>query len=345
MKWLITGGLGFVGINLAKHLYNGGHDVIVLDNFTRLGAEHNLMFASRRMPGLTVVRGDIRNWSDLEHLWAAHAPFDAVVHAAGQVSMIESIADPRLDFEINALGTFQVCEMVRKYSPRAVLVYTSTNKVYGDLTDTRVLEEETRWRFAALEHGIDESRPIRLRGPYSCSKGAGDQYVHDYHAIFGLRTVVLRMSTIYGPRQFATESQGWVSWFIDKSLAGEPFTISGDGKQVRDILHVDDLCRAFELAVHKREAWGGVFNLGGGPLNSLSILELIDILEKKIARALRYQNLPPRPADQKVYLSDTRAFRRATGWQPKIPVPEGIDAQMTWIKECALISVNKPVQP
>jgi CDP-paratose 2-epimerase len=257
----------------------------------------------------------------------AHPDIDVVAHLAGQVSLVASLADPRYDFETNALGTFNVLEGMRRFTPGAVLIYSSTNKVYGDLANLRYGETSTRFVLPDYPLGLPESLPLDLHGCYSCSKGVADQYVRDYHRIFGLKTIALRQSTIYGGSQEATEDQGWVGWFVRMGVEGSRFRISGTGKQVRDLLHVSDLCRCFLTIAGLPEtspAWGEAFNIGGGPDSTLSLLELFSELRSRYGLTLDYSTGPARAADQKVFVSDTTKLRRNLDWKPVISLAEGL---------------------
>ncbi len=272
MKTVITGGAGFIGSNTADALLKDGEAVAVLDNLSRPGSAQNLDWLQARHPNLEFVRVDVRYADDLQAALSAQAPFDALIHLAAQVAVTTSVIDPRLDFEINASGTLNLLEAVRSLKLDPILLFTSTNKVYGEMLGEAVVEEATRYRYASLEHGVPETANLDFHSPYGCSKGTADQYVHDYHRIYGLRTIVFRNSCIYGPRQFGIEDQGWLAWFAIAARMGRPISIYGDGKQVRDILFVEDLVQAMRLAMAKIEVTQGqVYNMGGGPQNSLSV--------------------------------------------------------------------------
>src|SRR5262245_40595332 len=270
-KILVTGGAGFIGSNLVHNLLSAGRHVTVFDALLRKGTEHNLAWLRGQHPNgrFRFVQGDVRDFAALR---AAAADADVIYHLAGQVAVTTSVEDPRTDYEINALGTFNVLEAARLSGRRPTVVFTSTNKVYGGMEDVAVVERTTRYEYRDLPDGVAESRPLDFHSPYGCSKGAADQYVRDYHRIYGLPTVVFRMSCIYGPRQFGNEDQGWVAHFLIAGLTEQPLKIYGDGKQVRDLLFVEDLVRALRLAAKKIDATAGqVFNIGGGPANSLSV--------------------------------------------------------------------------
>ena len=263
---------------------------------------------------------------------------DAVFHLAGQVAMTTSIADPRMDFEVNALGTLNLLEAVRTQTPEAVVIYSSTNKVYGDLEQYQYRETDTRYVCVGRPDGFDEQTPLDFHSPYGCSKGSADQYLRDYHRIFGLKTVVFRHSSMYGGRQFATADQGWIGWFCQMAAETrgghrkEPFTISGNGKQVRDVLHADDMISLyFSTLKHADAAAGQAFNVGGGNENSLSLLELFDLLESEIGQPLAYIKLPPRESDQRVFVADFGMIKRLTGWRPQVSAKHGVLQMLDWV--------------
>lgn len=337
--WIITGGCGFVGSNLAASLLKDGHAVVAFDNLSRVGSSENLAWlrerASRVGAGsFTFVQGDTRSRTDVDDAFERHAPgATAVAHVAGQVAMTTSIERPRHDFEVNALGALNVLEAIRHWCPAAAVLFSSTNKVYGDLRQVRHVETATRWTLPDLPHGIDESAPLEFHSPYGCSKGAADQYFLDYHRIFGLKTVVFRHSSMYGGRQFATYDQGWVGWFVEQVLKGAHFTISGDGKQVRDLLHADDLVACYRAAAARADAIAGrPFNIGGGMESSLSLLELFNALERLTGKRADFVKLPWRASDQKVFVADTRAAGKGFGWQPRVGWPEGLERMVAWVR-------------
>ncbi len=339
-KWLITGGCGFVGSNLAASLLEDGHEVVAFDNLSRVGSAENLRWLQERAarPGagrFTWFPGDTRNRADVDSLFQRHgAGASAVAHVAGQVAMTTSIERPRLDFETNALGALNVLEAVRATCPAAAVLFSSTNKVYGDLRQFRHEEAATRWTLPDLPHGLDEAVALEFHSPYGCSKGAADQYFLDYHRIFGLKTVVFRHSSMYGGRQFATYDQGWVGWFVEQVLSGARFTISGDGKQVRDLLHADDLVTCYRQAAARIDACAGrPFNIGGGMASSLSLLELFAALERITGKKADFERLPWRASDQKVFVADTRAAAAAFGWAPRVGCDEGLRRMVEWVRE------------
>ncbi|MDH6595011.1 CDP-paratose 2-epimerase [Variovorax sp. TBS-050B] len=332
---LITGGAGFVGANLAHRLLSEGQRVLVLDNLSRPGVERNLAWLEQNHPtGLDVMVADIRDAAAVER---AVARAGHVFHFAAQVAVTTSLVDPREDFAINALGTLNVLEAARAQPvPPSVLV-TSTNKVYGGLEDVGLKLEDQRYRPVAADiaaHGISEARPLDFHSPYGCSKGTADQYVHDYARSYGMKTVVFRMSCIYGQRQFGTEDQGWVAHFLLRALDGEPITLFGDGKQVRDILFVDDLVDAFVLAQHHIDKLAGsAFNIGGGPRNVISLLDLLDQIERLDGRRPATAHEDWRTGDQRYYVSDTRRFEAATGWRPAIDARQGVERLYRWLQQ------------
>jgi CDP-paratose 2-epimerase len=342
MNALITGGCGFVGSNLAAHLLNLDHaqKVTVFDNLSRHGASANLewlrtLSTAERNP-IEFVHGDIRNAFDIEAVIKSLQP-DVIFHLAGQVAMTTSMQSPRRDFEINVLGSVNVLEAVRQYTPGTAIVYASSNKVYGNLEHLDLIETETRYTPRALQGGVDESAAIEFHTPYGCSKGAADQYMLDYARGFGLNTVVFRHSTIYGGRQFATYDQGWVGWFCRQAIESKanpsrpPFTVSGDGKQVRDLLHVSDAVRCYVAAFQNiHAARGHAFNIGGGIENSMSLLELLQYLEKRFEIQLNYTHLPWRQSDQKFFVADNSKAGRLIHWTPKTSKEQGIEDTLSW---------------
>jgi CDP-paratose 2-epimerase len=329
---VVTGGAGFIGVNLADALLRDGEQVVVLDNFSRIGTRDNIRWLQERHADVEVVEADIRASQD--QLEGAVAKADAVHHFAGQVAVTASLADPRTDFEINALGTLNVLEAVRKSNPDAIVVFASTNKVYGGLEALPVVEQESRYGFGEGLAGVSEEQPLDFHSPYACSKGAGDQYVRDYARVFGLRTVVLRQSCIYGPRQFGVEDQGWLAWFAIAALLRKPITIYGNGKQVRDVLHVDDLAGLIRRAVAEIDRTRGeVYNVGGGPSQSLSLLEALAVLEDELGTKIDVTFTEPRTGDQRIYVSDIGKAAAELGWEPAIGVPEGLKELTRWIAE------------
>ncbi len=336
MKLLITGGCGFLGSNLASDALARGDELLVFDNLYRNGSRENLAWLQTQGK-FTFEHGDIRNQNDITRVIQAFKP-DAIFHLAGQVAMTTSIANPRMDFEVNVMGTHNLLEAVRQHAPNATVVYSSTNKVYGDLEQYTYVETESRYQCVELPNGINEQTQLSFHSPYGCSKGAADQYMLDYARIFGLKTVVFRHSSMYGGRQFATYDQGWVGWFCQKAIeAGKdknaiPFTISGNGKQVRDVLHADDMKRLYMAAVnHIDSAKGQAFNVGGGFENSLSLLELFALLEQIAGVKLNYTQLPVRESDQRVFVSDLGKAKQLLNWQPVVSAQEGVARMVEWV--------------
>jgi CDP-paratose 2-epimerase len=332
---LITGGAGFVGANLAHRLLTQKQPVLILDNLSRAGVERNLAWLRELHPeGLEIVIADVR---DADAVARAVARVRRVFHFAAQVAVTTSLVDPREDFDINARGTLNVLEAIRAQPQPPSIVMTSTNKVYGGLDDIALELRGRRYAPVAPEiaaHGVSETRPLDFHSPYGCSKGTADQYVHDYARSYGLKTVVFRMSCIYGQRQFGTEDQGWVAHFLLRALDGAPITLFGDGRQVRDILYVDDLVEAFMLADrHVDRLSGQAFNIGGGPGNVISLLELLDRIEALDGTRPQTDFQDWRTGDQRYYVSDTRSFQRATGWQPRVSAAQGIERLYRWLRE------------
>ena len=334
MRWFVTGGAGFIGANTTLRLLEQGHEVLIYDNLSRPGSEKNLAWLRERRAEFGFVRADIRDAGALRQALADHAPYDAVLHFAAQVAVTTSVTDPRLDFEINALGTFNLLEAVRELALDPVLLFTSTNKVYGALPQYSVVEQGPRYALAGLPNGVSEATPLDFYSPYGCSKGAADQYVRDYHRIYGLRSVVFRNSCIYGTRQFGIEDQGWLAWLVIAAVLGKPITIYGDGRQVRDVLFVDDLVEAMLRAVERPSVVAGqVYNLGGGPENSLSVwTEFGPMLERILGRTVSVGHEDWRPGDQKVYISDISKVSRDLNWRPKIGVEEGVHKLVEWVE-------------
>lgn len=330
---LITGGCGFIGCNLADRLAARGDRVLVLDNLARTGVRENAQWLkSRHGERVTITVADIR-----EPIPVIDAVREAraVLHLAAQVAVTDSMADPAGDFEINARGTLNVLEAVRLHNSTAPVIFASTNKVYGRLIDDNEITLSGR-RYtpnsSVLADGISENAALDFYSPYGCSKGTADQYVHDYARVFGLRTVVLRMSCIYGPRQFGTEDQGWIAHFLLSAIRGNPLTIYGDGHQVRDALHVADAANAWLAALdHIAMVRGRVFNLGGGPANAISLMELIDRITDLTGRKLAYRFADWRPGDQPWYVTDTRALSAAIGWTPQLSIGDGLRSLHGWL--------------
>ena len=342
MKYLITGGCGFLGSNLADEVLKRNEELLVIDNLSRLGSETNFEWLKQKGQ-FSFHKLDIRNATPLEKIVDDYKP-DVIFHLAGQVAMTTSLSNPELDFQTNVVGGHNVLEAARKKAPEAIITYSSTNKVYGDLEYVSYLEQPKRYEALDHENGFDEETGLDFQSPYGCSKGAIDQYMLDYARMFKLRTVVFRHSSIFGGRQFSTYDQGWIGWFVKQALdqkndtAKEAFTISGNGKQVRDVLFSTDLVRCYfnavkEIREDKGKSIGQAFNIGGGMENSLSLLELFDYLEEYIDVKLNYSRLPWRCSDQKVFVADIRKASKHFGWAPKISKEEGLRHMIEWVRE------------
>lgn len=333
MTTLVTGGAGFIGSNLVHRLITMGEKVRILDNLARPGVDRNIRWLEENHGrSFELVVADVRQ---REVVRGALEGVDHVFHLAAQVAVTTSIADPSFDFDVNAAGTLVLLEMMRARKSPPSLLYTSTNKVYGALDDVELTQTATRYLpvdSTIARSGISEARPLSFHSPYGCSKGTADQYVLDYAHTFGLRAVVFRMSCIYGQRQFGNEDQGWVAHFLIRALRGEPITIYGDGRQVRDILFIDDLVDALVKAKASiGELSGQVFNVGGGPDHTISLVELVDEVERRSRRRPRLSFADWRRADQRWYVSDARALGRATGWGAKTSTAEGIERLFEWV--------------
>ena len=336
MKYMITGGCGFLGSNIAAEVLRRGDSLVVYDNLSRVGGEKNLEWL-RGIAPFAFFQENTNDFATLSRVIRDERP-DVIYHLAGQVAMTTSIANPRLDFETNVLGSFNVLEAVRQFSPETAVIYSSTNKVYGDFE--YFTYDETPTRYVCREHpnGFDESVGLDFHSPYGCSKGAADQYMLDYARIFHLNTAVFRHSSMYGARQFGTFDQGWISWFVQKAVETQrdpatTFTISGNGKQVRDVLHAQDMVRLYLAAAEKIGAVRGqVFNIGGGIGNSLSLLELFAFLEAELGVKLNYTKLPPRESDQKVFVADISRATALLDWKPVVSKEEGILKMIDWVR-------------
>lgn len=338
MKLLITGGCGFLGSNLASDAIQRGDEVVIFDSLYRSGSRENLSWLQSQ-GGFKFEHGDIRNQNDITRIVQSYKP-DVIFHLAGQVAMTTSIANPRMDFEVNVMGTHNLLEAVRLHAPDATVVYSSTNKVYGDLEQFAYRETASRYECIDKPKGFDETTQLDFHSPYGCSKGAADQYMLDYARIFGLNTVVFRHSSMYGGRQFATYDQGWVGWFCQKACevksgkTDSPFTISGTGKQVRDVLHADDMKTLYMSAVNNIEvARGQAFNVGGGIANSLSLIELFSLLNEINDIELLYSNLPVRESDQRVFVADIDKAYNMLGWKPEVSARDGVTRMVGWVSQ------------
>jgi len=332
-KILITGGAGFIGVNLAKSLLaKGNRQVIVYDNLSRKGVENNLRWLrSQKYRNFQFIKGDIRDYKKLKE---AVRGCGEVYHLAAQVAVTKSVEDPIEDFRINAEGALCVLEAVRKVSPKAAVIFASTNKVYGELLHFKLKEGKTRYILTEKKKGVAETENLDFHSPYGCSKGTADQYFRDYYRIYGLKTVVFRQSCIYGEHQYGNEDQGWVAHFIIKSMLGRKISIYGDGKQIRDLLEVSDLIRAYGAAMKKvNKAKGEIYNIGGGAENAFSLLELIFFMEKEMGKKIEYDFSEWRPGDQKVFISDNTKLKKELGWSPSISKERGIRKLIAWIED------------
>lgn len=340
---LITGGAGFIGCNLAHRLLTRGERVIVLDNLSRAGVERNLRWLRETHGG--DIEAEIADIRDVDAVRRAARRARQVFHFAAQVAVTTSLENPAHDFSVNARGTLNLLEALRETDDPAPLVYTSTNKVYGGLEDVRLTASSGRYEPVdddIRRRGISERRRLDFHSPYGCSKGTADQYVTDYARSFGMKTVVFRMSCIYGPHQYGTEDQGWVAHFLIRAIDGRPIILYGDGKQVRDTLFVEDLVDAFLLAQRHMPAISGrAFNIGGGPENTISLLELLDEIEKLHGDRPEVAYQDWRVGDQRYYVSDTTEFTRATGWTPKVDVATGVRRLYEWLSE-SHVMVKRP---
>ncbi len=334
LNYLVTGGAGFIGSNYVHRLLQRGAHVTIYDNLSRAGAPRNLDWLKKDFgeKSFDMQVADVR---DAAFIRTAARQADVIVHLAGQVAVTTSVADPRSDFEANAFGTFNALEAARLSGRDPIFIYASTNKVYGGMEDVAVAEDATRWHYADLVNGCPETQPLDFHSPYGCSKGTGDQYVRDYARIYGLRSVVFRQSCIYGPRQFGIEDQGWLAWMTIAAVTGRRITIYGDGKQVRDVLHVDDLLDAYDAALEKIDiAKGRVYNMGGGARNVLAVWsEFGPLLEKLLGRKIEVARAGWRPGDQRVFYANFSKARNELGWEPKIGLEQGIERLFRWVKE------------
>ena len=334
MKCLVTGGAGFIGCNLVHRLLERGDDVIVVDNLSRKGTRSNLEWL-KQSGSFEFVQADIRDALMIERVFREHDGLDLVVHLAAQVAVTTSVVNPREDFEINAIGTFNVLEGIRKSGQRPLVIYSSTNKVYGGMESVAIEEQATRYAYRDYPMGIPESMVLDFHSPYGCSKGAADQYVRDYSRIYEIPAVVMRQSCIYGWRQFGVEDQGWVAWFVIAAVLGRDITIYGDGKQVRDVLFVEDLVDAYlAAACAKDKVAGRIYNVGGGPEFQMSVwAEFGPMLEALHGKSIPVSRSAWRPGDQPVYVSDIRKVAEELGWRPKTSVKAGVEKLYRWVRD------------
>ena len=331
-NYFVTGGAGFIGVNYVYRLLERGESVTIYDNLSRAGNLLNLKWLRGNFGenSFFLIEGDVR---DYEFLRNSAQDADVIVHLAAQVAVTTSVSDPRDDFECNALGTFNVMEAARLSVKNPIVLYASTNKVYGGMEDVKIGEADNAYSYSDFPNGIHETFPLDFHSPYGCSKGAGDQYVRDYHRIYGIPTVVFRQSCIYGPRQFGVEDQGWIAWFTIAAETGKPISIYGDGKQVRDVLFVGDLLDAYDVAIENIDTVSGeVFNIGGGIRNMLSVwYKFGPMLEELRGAPIPVKYGDWRPGDQKIYVSDIRKAQRLLNWNPKTSVREGVEKIYYWV--------------
>ena len=331
---LIFGGAGFIGSNWAHWLLrNTDANIHIFDNLSRRGVHYNLESlreACGKSGRLQVTIADVRDPAAVER---AVAPATEIYQFAAQVAVTTSLSDPRHDYEVNLGGTFNILEAARQAGNYPFLLFTSTNKVYGELGMHPLVAEKTRYRFEHIS-GVAENQPLDFHSPYGCSKGAADQYVHDYARMFGIPAVVFRMSCIAGPRQFGNEDQGWVAHFLYSAIQQIPLVIYGDGRQVRDVLCVDDLVCAFDaVRTNISITRGQIYNVGGGIENTTSLLELMSEIEKLTGSPVEYVLDGRRPGDQLVYVTDYAKLHRDTGWKPKLNLPQTLARIEGWWKE------------
>ena len=330
-KILITGGAGFIGSNSALTFARHGWQIYLIDNLSRKGGKINLTNLKKKIK-FKFYNCDIENIKKLSSIINKIKP-QLIIHCAGQVAVTTSVKNPRFDFNSNATGTLNVLESIRLYSKKSKLIFLSTNKVYGDVSNRLIKSNKKRYSFIGKLKNIDENYPLDLHSPYGCSKGAADQYVRDYSRVYGLDTIVLRMSCIYGNMQFGMEDQGWITWLTILSFFNKKIKIFGDGKQVRDVLFVSDLVQLFLKISKTKKNDDNIYNIGGGFNNSISILELIEILNKKLNKKNNYKNYSWRPGDQKIYISNISKVKKSYKWYPKTKVNQGLDTVISWIKE------------
>lgn len=330
---LVTGGAGFIGVNSAIYFAQNGWDVSIVDNLSRRGTDKNLWWLQEKHPNITFQQIDIRDHENISDAVREIKP-DMLLHLAAQVAVTTSYTNPREDFEINALGSFNILESVRLYSPQTFVLYASTNKVYGGMESVPVIRSEDGYVFKDLQLGVKESQPLDFHSPYGCSKGVADQYTIDYARIYDLKTCSFRQSCIYGPRQFGIEDQGWVAWFTIAAELGKPITLYGDGWQTRDVLNVYDLARAYEAAwIHKDQISGQAFNIGGGPFNTLCLRKLLSYLESELGILIQPSFANSRPGDQPVFICDISKAGKMLNWQPAISVQEGVGELIKWVQD------------
>jgi CDP-paratose 2-epimerase len=328
---LITGGAGFIGVNSALFFAKDGWHVSIIDNLSRKGTDNNLSWLQSTVD-IDFHKTDIRDFESISFIIKNIKP-DMLLHLAAQVAVTTSYYNPREDFEINALGSFNVLEAVRLFSPETFVLYASTNKVYGGMESTPVLLKNNGYQYENLHFGVNEKHPLDFHSPYGCSKGVADQYTIDYARIYGLQTCSFRQSCIYGTRQFGIEDQGWVAWFTIASLLNKSITLYGDGWQTRDVLNVQDLVKAYRAAWHHRSQISGqAFNIGGGPDKTLCLRDLLTILESELKVTITPQYDKSRPGDQPVFICDIRKAQDMLSWSPSIDIEQGLKILIDWVK-------------
>ncbi len=330
---LITGGAGFIGINAADYFLGKNYGVTILDNLSRKGSEYNLDWLRKNKDNrnLKFIKADVVK--DFTVLRLAVKKADAVIHLAAQVAVTTSVHNPREDFFTNSLGTLNVLEAIRLSPNKPAMLYSSTNKVYGEIEDMPIILRKNGYYYKNIPDGISENYNLNFHSPYGCSKGAADQYVRDYARIYGLKTVVFRQSCIYGPHQFGVEDQGWVAWFSIAALSHKPITVYGDGYQGRDLLFVGDLCNLYEMAIKNiSKVSGKIYNIGGGPKEVFSVREVLATLGNKLGKEIKPSFSDWRPGDQKIYVSNIKKIHKDLGWRPKIEFDKGLELLLSWAK-------------
>lgn len=333
MRILITGGCGFIGTNVALFHLKRRHEVVVIDNLSRCGTETNLSLL-KKYENLKFYKIDIRDREKIYKIFSQNKDVDIVYHLAAQVAVTTSVLNPYEDFEVNVLGTLNILEATRKYLPKTFFVFSSTNKVYGGMENIKIVEKNGKYFAIDYPNGIDENFNLDFHSPYGCSKGASDQYVRDYSRIYGLDTVVFRQSCIYGPNQFGIEDQGWVAYFCIQAMFDKEIIIYGDGKQVRDVLYIEDLIDAYWFSYkNRKKVKGEIFNIGGGFQNQVGILEFIEYLKKKLDKPIKYKFSNWRPGDQKYFVSNNKKLFDYLKWQPKINLENGVSRLIDWISK------------
>ena len=341
-KILITGGAGFIGSNTAFYFSKKGWKIYLIDNLSRKGSKNNLLNLKKNIK-LIFDKADISNFKKISKILKSIRP-NLIIHCAGQVTVTKSVINPRNDFNTNALGSFNILESIRLFSNKTKFINISTNKVYGDVLNKKVSETNKRYRFLGKLKSVNENYPLDLYSPYGCSKGIADQYTRDYSRIYNLDTIVLRLSCIYGTMQYGIEDHGWIVWLTIKSYFGKKIKIFGNGKQVRDALYIDDLVRLFFKLSKSKKNTNKIYNIGGGSRNSTSLLELINILDKKMNKKNKFKKFKWRPGDQKIYISDISKIKKEYNWYPKISFSDGLDKIIGWINKNEMI-IKKTLNP